>query len=320
MALTGVAMDIIFYHPKANVDSWLQKLKQALPLARIRQWTEGDNHRADYALVWNPPVEVLRQREALKAVFVLGAGVDGILDKLKQCPDMLAKDVALYRLEDTGMAQQMQEYAVSQVLHWFRRFDDYLMQKIAGQWQPLPEYSHQEFTIGVMGAGVLGKKVAESLTIWGFPVRSWSRSKKAFQGITSYAGDDQLAAFLADTRVLINLLPNTPETKGILNKERLNQLAEGAYVLNLARGAHLIESDLLAALTSGKIKAAMLDVFATEPLPADSPLWGHPRIAITPHIAAMTHPSEAIAFIAETINIIEQGKEAGGKVSIIRGY
>ena len=313
-------MDIIFYHPTLKLNSWLDNLKQAIPQANFRQWCEGDTARADFALVWNPPVEVLKDREGLKAVFVLGAGVDGILGKLKQYPEMLAKGVALYRLEDTGMGLQMQEYAVSQVLHWFRRFDDYQAQKIAEKWQPLAEYSHQEFTIGVLGAGVLGGQVAESLATWGFPVRCWSRSKKSYPDVISYAGDHQLAEFLTGTRVLINLLPNTPKTVGIINQQLLNQLADGAYVLNLARGAHLIEADLLTALASGKVKAAMLDVFATEPLPADSPLWCHPRVAITPHIAAMTRPSEAIAFIAKTISHIEQGIATSGEVSVIQGY
>jgi len=171
-----------------------------------------------------------------------------------------------------------------------------------------------------MGAGVLGGKVAESLASWGFPVRCWSRSKKEYSGVTSYAGDDQLAAFLKGTRVLINLLPNTPKTVGIINQELLNQLVDEAYVLNLARGAHLIENDLLAALTSGKVKSAMLDVFATEPLPAESPLWRHPRVAITPHIAAMTRPLEAIAFISKMIGLIEQGVETSSGVSLNQGY
>ncbi|WP_299999366.1 glyoxylate/hydroxypyruvate reductase GhrA [uncultured Cedecea sp.] len=313
-------MDIIFYHPALTVDNWLQAFKRAIPQARIRQWTKGDDAPADYALVWNPPVEVLRQRKGLKAVFVLGAGVDAILSKFQQYPDMLAQGVPLYRLEDTGMAQQMQEYAVSQVLHWFRRFDDYQLQKIAGQWQPLDEYRHEEFTVGLLGAGVLGGKVAESLTAWGFPVRCWSRSNKEYPGVSSYVGNEQLPAFLSGTRVLINLLPNTPQTAGIINQNLLNQLAEGAYVLNLARGAHLVESDLLAALDSGKIKGAMLDVFAKEPLPVDSPLWRHPRVAITPHIAAVSRPDEAATFIASTVARIEEGTVPAGEVSISRGY
>lgn len=313
-------MDILFYHPALTVDNWLQELKQAMPQARIRQWTKDDDAPADYALVWDPPVEVLRLRKNLKAVFVLGAGVDAILSKFQQYPDMLASGVSLYRLEDTGMVQQMQEYAVSQVLHWFRRFDDYQRQKIAGKWQPLEAYRHGEFTIGLLGAGVLGGKVAESLTAWGFPVRCWSRSQKEYSGVRSYAGDEQLNAFLRGTRVLINLLPNTPQTTGIINQNVLNQLAEGAYVLNLARGTHLIETDLLAALASGRVKGAMLDVFSQEPLPGESLLWRHPRVSITPHIAAISRPAEAAAFIARTVTFIEEGAPTTGEVSISRGY
>lgn len=313
-------MDIIFYHPTFNTQSWLAGLQQQLPQAHIREWQPGDNKPADYALVWHPPVEMLAGRKQMKAVFALGAGVDSILSKLQSHPDMLPEGVPLFRLEDTGMGEQMQEYAVSQVLHWFRRFDDYQAQKLQGQWQPLADYRREDFTIGILGAGVLGGKVAESLIGWGFPVRSWSRSKKTIPGVTSYAGPEELSAFLNGTRVLINLLPNTPQTVGIINKTLLEQLTDEAYVLNLARGVHLIEEDLLAALDKGKLKGAMLDVFAKEPLPADSPLWKHPRVAITPHVAAVTRPDEAMAYIAKTILQIDKGETPTGQVSLQHGY
>jgi glyoxylate/hydroxypyruvate reductase A len=177
--------------------------------------------------------------------------------------------IPLFRLEDTGMGLQMQEYAVSQVLHWFRRFDDYQALKNQAKWQPLPEYTREEFTVGIMGAGVLGAKVAESLQAWGFPLRCWSRSRKSWSGVESFAGTEELGAFLSQTRVLINLLPNTAETVGIINADLLSQLLDGAYVLNLARGVHLNEDDLLASLDSGKVKGAMLDVYSREPLPED---------------------------------------------------
>jgi len=313
-------MDIIFYHPSLDNQAWLQEIGRALPQARVRQWTRGDNQPADYALVWHPPVDMLRGRKKLKGVFVLGAGVDAILSKLQQNPDMLAEGVPLFRLEDTGMVQQMQEYALSQVLHWFRRFDDYHRQKLAGVWQQLEEYRHQDFTIGLLGAGVLGGKVAESLAAWGFPVRCWSRSRKNYAGVRSFAGDQELASFLKGTRVLINLLPNTPQTVGIINRTLIEQLADAAYILNLARGIHLNENDLLQALDSGKLKGAMLDVFSREPLAEESPLWKHPRVAITPHIAAFTRPREASAYIAKTIGQIENGEKTQGEVSLVRGY
>ncbi|EOW6643667.1 glyoxylate/hydroxypyruvate reductase GhrA [Cronobacter muytjensii] len=313
-------MEILFYHPTFDVAQWAALLQRHLPHARLRAWEPGDNAPADYALVWLPPYEMLRGRTHLKAIFVLGAGVDSLLSRLDAHPDLLPPDVPLCRMEDTGMAAQMQEYAVSQVLHWFRRFDDYAALQREAKWQPLEEYRHADFTIGVLGAGVLGGQVAQSLHSWGFPVRCWSRSRKAYPGIESFAGTHELAAFLRGTRVLINLLPNTPETVGIINGGLLAALEDNAYVLNLARGVHLVEEDLLAALDSGKIKGAMLDVFHQEPLPAESPLWRHPRVRLTPHVAAVTRPEEAAAFIAQSISRIERGETPQNQVDVARGY
>lgn len=312
-------MDIIFYHPTFDTPWWITALENAIPNAKVRAWKPGDNDPADYALVWHPPVEMLEGRR-LKAVFALGAGVDSILSKLKAHPNMLDPAIPLFRLEDTGMGLQMQEYAVSQVLHWFRRFDDYQALKNQRQWQPLPEYSREEFTVGIMGAGVLGAKVAESLQVWGFPLRCWSRSRKSWPGVESFAGTEELGAFLSQTRVLINLLPNTAETVGIINGELLDQLQDGAYVLNLARGVHVNEDDLLDALNREKLKGAMLDVFSREPLPDDNPLWAHPRVAMTPHVAAVTRPAEAVAYISRTIQQLENGETVSGQVDRTRGY
>ena len=312
-------MEIIFYHPTFDTQYWICELEKQLPGARVREWKAGDNRPADYALVWHPPVEMLQGR-ALKAVFALGAGVDSILSKLRDHPDMLPLSIPLFRLEDTGMGRQMQEYAVSQVLHWFRRFDDYQALKLASRWQPLPEYRADEFTIGIMGAGVLGAKVAESLQPWGFPLRVWSRSRKSWPQVQSFAGQAELGGFLQGTRVLINLLPNTAETVGIINQTLLAQLPDESYLLNLARGVHVVEEDLLAALNNGKLKGAMLDVFSREPLPQESPLWAHPRVAMTPHVAAVTRPMEAIAYIAGTISRLERGESVSGQVNRQRGY
>ena len=312
-------MEIIFYHPTFDTQYWICELEKQLPGARVREWKAGDNRPADYALVWHPPVEMLQGR-ALKAVFALGAGVDSILSKLRDHPDMLPLSIPLFRLEDTGMGRQMQEYAVSQVLHWFRRFDDYQALKLASRWQPLPEYRADEFTVGIMGAGVLGAKVAESLQPWGFPLRVWSRSRKSWPQVQSFAGQAELGGFLQGTRVLINLLPNTAETVGIINQTLLAQLPDESYLLNLARGVHVVEEELLAALNNGKLKGAMLDVFSREPLPQESPLWAHPRVAMTPHVAAVTRPMEAIAYIAGTISRLERGESVSGQVDRQRGY
>ncbi|EXU76178.1 glyoxylate/hydroxypyruvate reductase GhrA [Erwinia mallotivora] len=313
-------MDIIFYHPSFNAEKWCQGLQQRLPQAKVRVWTAGDDAPAEYALVRQPPVEMLQGRRGLKSVFALGAGVDDILGQLRNNPQMLPPEVPLYRLEDTGMGRQMQEYAVYHVLGWFRRFTEYQQQKNESRWHHLHNYQRDQFTVGILGAGVLGRSVAESLKMWGFPLRCWSRSPKDLPGVTSFHGDEQLSSFLSGTQVLINLLPNTPQTVGILNRQLLSQLKPQSFLLNLARGAHLVEADLLAAIAAGEVKAAALDVFVQEPLPQDHPFWQHPAIAITPHNAAVTLRDEAIDAIAHAIRQCEAGEIPAGRVDVGRGY
>ncbi|MGP3206346.1 glyoxylate/hydroxypyruvate reductase GhrA [Serratia marcescens] len=313
-------MNIIYYHPLFNAQEWLAGIKQRLPQAEIREWQRGDERPADYALVWRPPHEMLANRRDLKAVFALGAGVDAILDQERKHPGTLPAGVPLLRLEDTGMAQQMQEYALSYVLRYFRRFDEYQALQQRQEWQPLDPHSLDNFTIGILGAGVLGQSVAHKLTEFGFSVRCWSRSAKQIDGVQSFAGEAQRAAFLDGVKLLINLLPNTPETVGILNRELFAQLSSGAYLINIARGAHLVEADLLAALEQGQLAAATLDVFAREPLPQDHPFWRHPRVTITPHIAAITLPQQAMDQIAANIRALEAGHAPAGVVDRQRGY
>lgn len=313
-------MNIIYYHPLFNAQEWLTGIKQRLPQAEIREWRPGDERPADYALVWRPPHEMLANRRDLKAVFALGAGVDAILDQERKHPGTLPAGVPLLRLEDTGMAQQMQEYALSYVLRYFRRFDEYQALQQRQEWQPLDPHSLDDFTIGILGAGVLGQSVARKLTEFGFSVRCWSRSAKQIDGVQSFAGEAQRAAFLDGVKLLINLLPNTPETVGILNRELFAQLRAGAYLINIARGAHLVEADLLAALEQGQLAAATLDVFAREPLPQDHPFWRHPRVTITPHIAAITLPQQAMDQIAANIRALEAGRIPAGVVDRQLGY
>lgn len=313
-------MNIIYYHPLFNAQEWLAGIKQRSPQAEIREWQRGDERPADYALVWRPPHEMLANRCDLKAVFALGAGVDAILDQERKHPGTLPAGVPLLRLEDTGMAQQMQEYALSYVLRYFRRFDEYQALQQRQEWQPLDPHSLDDFTIGILGAGVLGQSVARKLTEFGFSVRCWSRSAKQIDGVQSFAGEAQRAAFLDGVKLVINLLPNTPETVGILNRELFAQLSTGAYLINIARGAHLVEADLLTALDQGQLAAATLDVFAREPLPQDHPFWRHPRVTITPHIAAITLPQQAMDQIVANIRALEAGYAPAGVVDRQRGY
>ncbi|AHK21136.1 bifunctional glyoxylate/hydroxypyruvate reductase A [Yersinia similis] len=313
-------MNIIYYHPFLDAKQWLSGIQSRLPDAAIRQWRRGDTQPADYALVWQPPHEMLATRAELKGIFALGAGVDAILDQDRRYLGTLPAGVPLVRLEDTGMSLQMQEYAVSCVLRYFRRMDEYQLQQQQKQWQPLEPHQRDQFTVGILGAGVLGKSVAHKLVEFGFHVRCWSRTAKQIDGVASFAGNDQLPAFLQGTQLLINLLPNTPETAGILNQSLFSQLNANAYVINIARGAHLQEQDLLAAMSTGNVAAATLDVFAKEPLPSMHPFWTHPRITITPHIAAITLPEIAMDQVVANIHAIEAGREPVGLVDVVRGY
>ena len=313
-------MDILYYHATVPVSVWVEGLKDRLPGAVVRKWEMGDDAPADYALVRLPPVETLKDRNTLKAVFSLSAGVDDLLEAIRANPGMLPPSAPLFRLEDAGMAEQMQQYAVHCVLGWFRRFDDYREQQKRKDWTLLPIPRPKAFGVGVLGAGVLGLAVARSLAVWGFPVRCWSRSPKHEEGIGCYHGQEQLDAFLDGLQVLINLLPDTAQTRGIINADMLGKLNEGAYVMNLARGPQLVDDDLLAALDRGHIRAAALDVFPVEPLPESHPFWAHPRIMVTAHAAAKTVPEAAFDYIAESIKLLEAGKMPGGRVDVARGY
>ena len=313
-------MKIIFYEQFADASLWLHDLALALPGADIREWQPGDTAPADYAVVWRPPPEMLADRPDLKAVFNLGAGVDAIVELERTHPGTLPPNALLVRLEDTGMSSQMVEYATHAVLRYMRRFDEYDALQRDHKWEKLTPHARDEFTVGVLGLGVLGTKVVEALTTLGVPVRGFSRTKKDIDGVRTFAGPEQFDAFLDGAKMLINLLPHTPDTQGILNRRTFERLAPGAYLVNLARGAHLVDEDLLHAMKSGQIAAATLDVFHTEPLPEDHPFWRTPRITLTPHISAMTLREESVAQVAEKIAAHARGEPISGIVDVKLGY
>lgn len=313
-------MHILLSSAGGDQSRWLTDLSNSLPQAQVRIWQAGDTAPADYALVWKPPVEVLRRRAGLKAVFNLGAGVDPLLAQLRLYPDLVPPKVPLIKLDDAGMAQQMVQYVSYAVLRHFRKFDDYARQQQAGRWQTLPRRRIEECPVGILGLGALGSQVAASLVQQCFPVRGWSRSAKPLPGVDSYAGAAGLGDFLSGLQVLVNMLPLTADTENILNGEMFAQLGKGACLINVARGAHLVESDLLAALQSGQLAGATLDVFREEPLPAGHPFWKEPRIEITPHISALTVRLDSIVQIVEKIHALERGEAVTGVIDRVRGY
>ena len=313
MRLPLHAMKITFCCTDTKAEPWLQGLSAAFPGAEISVWQPG-TPQADYAVVWAPPQQFMDEQAGLKALFNIGAGVDALL-KLRLPPNAL-----VVRLDDAGMAVQMAEYVCHAVIRHFREFDGYEADMAAQRWGYRKPRMRGDYPIGVMGLGVLGERVAKALAQFDFPINGWSRSAKAIDGVRAFTGTEQFNDFLAASRVLVNLLPLTPDTANVINKDTLARLQPGAYVINVARGAHLVDEDLLAAIDSGHVAGATLDVFRTEPLPAGHAFWNHPRITITPHTSARTLRDESIAQIARKMAALQRGEAVAGVVNPGRGY
>ena len=306
-------MKILYFSVDQDQKVWIEGLKAALPGADISEWQPGAA-QADYAVVWKPPQALLDEQRALKALFVTGAGVDALL-QLQMPPGL-----PVVRLDDAGMSVQMAEYVCHAVIRHFRELEGYEADMQAGKWSFRKPRSRLDYPVGVLGLGVLGERVARAVAQFDFPVNGWSRSPKHIAGVRSFHGADQLDAFLAATRIVVCLLPLTSETANLLNARRLACLRRGAYLINVARGAHVVDADLIAALDSGQLAGATLDVFRTEPLPKGHPFWQHPQITLTPHASARTLRSESIAQIARKIESLQRGEAVAGLVDVQRGY
>ncbi|WP_295528800.1 glyoxylate/hydroxypyruvate reductase A [uncultured Pseudacidovorax sp.] len=292
---------------------WIEGLHAALPDAEIVDWTPG-SPQADYAVVWAPPQQMVDEQPGLKAMFNIGAGVDAIT-KLDLPPTL-----KIVRLDDAGMSVQMAEYVCHALIRHFREFDVYEAEARQGRWVYRKPLARADFPVGIMGLGVLGERVARAVQQFEFPVLGWSRTPKSIEGVRTFAGEARLGDFLVNTRVLVNLLPLTDATRGILNRTTLSALKPGGYLIHIARGGHLVEEDLIPLLDGGKLAGATLDVFHQEPLPADHPFWRHPKITVTPHGSARTLRSESIAQIAGKIRALQAGQPIAGVVDPQRGY
>lgn len=284
-----------------------------LPDAQISLWEPGCA-AADYAIVRAPEQLFFLEQTGLKAIFNIGAGVDAVL-KLDLPPN-----IPLIRLNDAGMGVQMAEYVCHAITRHFREFSRYEDSARKGAWHPLRLRDRADFPVGVMGMGVLGERVARAVSCFDFPVFGWSRTKKSILGVNCFAGDEQLGSFLSEVRVLVCLLPLTDRTAGIMNYKNLCKMRPGGYVVNVARGAHLVEEDLLSLIESGHIFGATLDVFREEPLSADHPFWMNPKIYVTPHISAHIDRSSSILQIAAKIRSFERGEPVSGMVQNELGY
>ncbi|WP_101048931.1 2-hydroxyacid dehydrogenase [Macromonas nakdongensis] len=306
-------MKLTFCCAHTQPEPWLAGLRAALPEAEVSLWAPGAP-LADHAIVWAPPQAFIDEQTRLQTLFNIGAGVDGLL-KLRLPPGL-----QVVRLDDAGMAVQMAEYVCHAVIRHFREFEQYDAAQREARWAFRKPRRREDFSVGLLGLGVLGTRVAQALRAFDFPVLGWSRGPKALDGVSCFHGRDGLPAFLAGTQVLVNLLPLTPETENLLNRDTLGRLRPGGHVVNVARGAHLVEDDLLALLDRGHLAGATLDVFRTEPLPPEHPFWHHPRVTVTPHTAARTLRDESIAQIAGKLRALQRGEPIAGVVDPQRGY
>jgi glyoxylate/hydroxypyruvate reductase A len=309
-------MSLAIICPGRDMRQWMQALQAREPELKVELWPEiGDPESVEFALVWKHQAGILAGFPNLRCISSLGAGVDALLEDRG-----LPSGVPLVRIVDEGLKQSMAEYVCLGALDYFRQFEQYRQQQAACIWQARPVRHISTIGVGILGLGELGSHVAGRLAAIGFPVQGWSRTRKSSAGIPSYYGDEGLAAFLAASDILVCLLPLTPATSGILNARLFRQLPAGAYVINVARGEHLVEPDLLAAIDSGRLSGALLDVFRLEPLPQDHSFWTHPRIRITPHIASITNPDSAVLQVLENYHRALSGRPLLNRVDPQRGY
>jgi len=309
-------MAIVFISRSDRAEDWLEGFRAAAPDEEIRIWPDvGDAEEVDIAVVAKPPPGELKRYPNLKAVLSLWAGVDGLLAD----PDF-PTEIPLVRMDEPGLSEGMGEYVLYNALKYHLRDHLYRAQQQSGDWTPQERLVARHRTVGVLGLGVIGRYVCETLAAAGFNVAGWSRSSKSLPGIACLHGPSGLQTLLAQSEILVGLLPMTEETEGILNRSLFDRLPRGAFLINAGRGPHLNEPDLLAALDTGQIAHATLDVFETEPLPAEHPFWTHPHIDVTPHIASITQVDTGVAALLRTIGKVRRGEPLDNVVDPARGY
>lgn len=309
-------MKVLFAAGDPKPERWTIPIKTLLPEAEVIVWDpDGPCVDADYAIVWQPPAALFEREKNLKAIFNLGAGVDGLM-ALPALPPTLT----VVRLEDAGMSAQMAEYVLHQLVEASRGMETYRQQQRQGTWKIHRPIRRKDWPIGIMGLGQIGQRVASTLAALEYPVNGWARGKHDLDGVHTYAGTDELGPFLSKTRVLVNTLPLTDATRDLIDYPLLSQLQPDAVVINVGRGESLVEEDLLRALDEGLVARASLDVFREEPLPADHPFWQHPGITVTPHISARTLRDSTVEQITGKIRDHAAGRPVSGVVDRSRGY
>jgi len=305
-------LNLLFASTKEDPERWRRLLEPALPRDRFFAWPDANGGDIDVALVATHPTGTFARLPRLKLIQSLWMGVENLLADAE-----VPRGVPLARLIDPGMVHAMAETVIASVLDWHRLRYVYRAQQRARAWKWQPQMLPADRTVGLLGLGELGRYAAAKLAALGFNVRGWSRRPKAIEGVHCSTDLDEV---VSQSQALVCLLPLTAQTRGVLNARAFARMPEGGCVVNLARGAHVVMPDLLAALDSGRLAHAYLDVFETEPLPAASPLWAHPGITLTPHVAALTEPRTALPKIVDTVERGRRGEAPLNCVDRAAGY
>ena len=307
----------IFTGESSDCSEWVAALHEHLPELEVRIFPGWEPcEEIDYALVWNAPANLLARCQNLKAIISFGAGVEHITDIRSSLP----RGVPIIRMADQALIDCMTEYVIMNVLLHHRSMLNYREQQDRRQWKDQPAVLARDRRIGFMGLGNMALPAARLLAGMGFDVAAWVRSERSEDGIATYIGQNSFPAFLGRTDILVCLLPSTVETEGLLNADMFKLMPPGAAVINAGRGTLINESDLIAALDSKQLSGVSLDVFRQEPLPADSPLWSHPRVLITPHTASPTTVEDAAKYVADVIGKLRKGEIPEHIVDMKHGY
>jgi len=310
-------LTLLFVSTWDDKGAWRRRITALDPSVEVRAWPDelGDPAAIEAALVWKPKPGLLASLPNLKLILSLGMGVDHIF-----ADPHLPAGVSIVRMVDRDLIDRMSEYCALAVLRYHRDADTYDRFQAQRRWQQLAEPHASSRAVGILGLGEIGRDLAGKLAVFGFKLAGWSRTPKSVPGVECFHGAEGFARFLARTEILVCLLPLTPETESILDARAFAALPEGAVVINAARGGHVVDDDLLAALDSGHLAAAQIDVFRREPLAPEHTFWNHPKVRVTPHNAGLTNPDTAARQVVENLRRLRAGEPLVNRVDPARGY
>ncbi|MAN27758.1 MULTISPECIES: 2-hydroxyacid dehydrogenase [Mesonia] len=308
-------MKVVIISPgRKDIPVWVSTFKKHNPDIEVEVYPDDTNREAtEFIATWNPPQDAFEKYPNLKVIASMAAGVKHITSK------KIPENVKVTRVKDEYLNYDLSYFVLSLVLNHIKHIPLYFKNQLENNWNRKMYHRPEDITVGILGFGNIGQAIGQLLQKNDFNVIGWSRSKKDVEGIKSYT-EKELGNFLNKAEVLVCMLPHTPETENILNAELFHQLPKNAYLINVGRGAHLNEKDLISALDSEQLSGAALDVFKEEPLPENHPFWNHPKIFVTPHTASITNPKTIVPKMLENFKRFKNGKDLKDEVNLEKGY